>query len=52
MYEEIIPNLYMIKTGKPSCTSYLILGTKLNVLIDSGINQNYGILKKDLKEWF
>ncbi|MEN6551521.1 MAG: MBL fold metallo-hydrolase [Methanobacterium sp.] len=50
MYEEIIPNLYMIKTGKPSCTSYLILGTKLNVLVDSGINQNYGILKKDLKE--
>ncbi len=43
-------NLYMIKTGKPSCTSYVILGSKMNVLIDSGINQKYGILKKDLNE--
>jgi hydroxyacylglutathione hydrolase len=50
MYDEIMPNLYIIKTGKPSCHSYLILGTKMNVLIDSGINQNFGILKEDLKE--
>jgi hydroxyacylglutathione hydrolase len=50
MYDEIMPNLYIIKTGKPSCHSYLILGTKMNVLIDSGINQNFGILKEDMKE--
>lgn len=50
MYKEIIPGLYMIKTGKPSCTSYLILGEKMNVLIDSGINQKFGILKKDLEK--
>ncbi|WP_371079087.1 MBL fold metallo-hydrolase, partial [Salmonella enterica] len=45
-----MPNLYLIKTGKPSCHSYLILGDKMNVLIDSGINQNFKILKKDLNE--
>jgi len=50
MYDKIMENLYMIKTGKPSCTSYAILGTKMNVLVDSGINQSYGILKRDLKE--
>jgi len=50
MYNEIIPGLYMIKTGKPSCTSYLILGDKMNVLIDSGINQKFGILKRDLEK--
>jgi hydroxyacylglutathione hydrolase len=50
MYKEILPKLYMIKTGKPSCTSYLILGDKMNVLVDSGINQNFKILKKDIKE--
>lgn len=48
MYDEIMRNLYMIKTGKPSCTSYLILGTNMKVLIDSGINQNFEILKNDL----
>lgn len=50
MYEKIMENLYMIKTGQPSCTSYVILGTKMNVLVDSGVNQNYGTLKKELKE--
>jgi glyoxylase-like metal-dependent hydrolase (beta-lactamase superfamily II) len=50
MYQEIIPKLYLIKTGKPSCQSYLILGDKMNVLIDPGINQNFEILKKDLQE--
>ena len=50
MYTEIMPNLYMIKTSKPSCISYLIIGIKMNILIDSGINQNYGVLKKYLKE--
>lgn len=50
MYDEIMQNLYIIKTGKPSCTSYVILGTKMNILIDSGINQNFGVLNEDLKE--
>lgn len=50
MYNETMPGLYMIKTGKPGCTSYLILGDKMNVLIDSGINQKFGILKKDLEK--
>jgi glyoxylase-like metal-dependent hydrolase (beta-lactamase superfamily II) len=50
MYQEIIPKIYLIKTGKPSCQSYLIIGDKMNVLIDPGINQNFKILKKDLKD--
>ncbi|MEN4005753.1 MAG: MBL fold metallo-hydrolase [Methanobacteriaceae archaeon] len=50
MYDETIPDLHVIKTGKPSCTSYLILGDEMNVLIDSGINQKFEILKKDLEK--
>lgn len=50
MYQEIIPGLYLIKTKRPSCMSYLIFGDKMKVLIDPGINQNYEILKKDLEE--
>lgn len=50
MYKEIIPGMYLVKTKKPSCQSYLILGDKMNVLIDPGINQNFEILKKDLHE--
>jgi len=50
MYQEIRPKLYLIKTKKPSCQSYLIIGDKLKVLIDPGINQNFKILKKDLEE--
>ncbi len=50
MYKEIIPKMYLIKTKKPSCQSYLILGDKMNVLIDPGINQNFEILKKDLRD--
>lgn len=42
--------MYLIKTKKPSCQSYLILGDKMNVLIDPGINQNFEILKKDLRD--
>jgi|GEM_PF-5575732 len=50
MYDETMPGLYMIRADKPGCTSYLILGDKMNVLIDSGINQKFGILKKDLEK--
>ncbi len=50
MYQEIIPKLYLIKTGKPSCQSFLILGDKMSVLIDPGINHNFEILKNDLQE--
>ena len=50
MYQEIIPKMYLIKTKRPSCQSYLILGDKMNVLIDPGINQNFEILKKDLQD--
>ena len=50
MYTKIMPNLYSIKTGKPSCISYLILGDQMNVLVDSGINQNFEILKGDIEE--
>ncbi len=50
MYQEITPKMYLIKTKKPSCQSYLILGDKMNVLIDPGINQNVEILKKDLQD--
>lgn len=50
MYKEIIPNLYLLKTGKPSCNSYLILGNKMNALIDPGINKSFKILKKDIEK--
>ncbi len=50
MYEEIIPNLYLLKTQKPSCNSYLILGNKLKILIDSGISQHFNSLKKDMEK--
>jgi len=50
MYEKIIPNLYLLKTKKPSCNSYLILGEKMKVLIDPGINEHFKILQNDLEE--
>ena len=50
MYEEIIPNLYMLKTKKPSCNSYLILGKQKKIFIDSGINEHFKYLKKDIKQ--
>lgn len=50
MYQEITPKMYLIKTKKPSCQSYLILGEKMNILIDPGINQNVEKLKKDLQD--
>ncbi len=50
MYKEIIPNLYLLKTKKPSCNSYLILGNKMKVLIDPGISQHFKILNKNLKK--
>lgn len=49
MYEEIIPNLYLLKTKKPSSNSYLILGKKLKILIDSGINHHFNMLVKDME---
>lgn len=49
MYDEIIPNLYLLKTKKPSSNSYFILGKKLKVLIDSGISQDFNTLIKDMK---
>ncbi len=45
-----MPDLFMIKTDKPSCTSYLILGDTMNILVDPGINQNFKILKEDLDD--
>lgn len=50
MYEEIIPNLYLLKTKKPSSNSYLILGKRLKVLVDSGISQHFNTLKKAIKK--
>ena len=50
MYEEIIPNLYILKTKKPSCNSYLILGEQKKILIDSGINEHFKYLKKDIEK--
>ncbi len=50
MYTEIIPNLYLLKTKKPSCKSYLIIGEKMNILIDPGINENFQILQRDLEK--
>ncbi len=50
MYDEIIPHLYLIRTKKPSCNSYLILGNKMEVLIDPGINQHFKVLKRDLEK--
>jgi hydroxyacylglutathione hydrolase len=50
MYREIIPGLYLLKSKKPSSNSYLILGEKLKVLIDSGISQHFNFLTKDLKD--
>ena len=50
MLEEILPNLYLIKTGKPSSNSYLILGEDMNVLIDPGINERFQDLKNELEK--
>jgi hydroxyacylglutathione hydrolase len=50
MYEEILPNLYLLKTNQPSCNSYLILGEKLKILIDSGIKEHFKILKIDIEQ--
>ena len=50
MYREIIPGLYLLKSKKPSSSSYLILGEKLKALIDSGISQHFNFLTKDLKD--
>lgn len=50
MYKEIIPNLYLLKTKTPSCQFYLILGEKMNILIDPGINENFQILQRDLEK--
>ncbi len=50
MYREIIPGLYLLKSKKPSSNSYLILGEKLKVLIDSGISQHFNFITKDLKD--
>lgn len=50
MYEEIIPNLYLIKTKKPSCNSYLIAGNQKKILIDSGVNEHFRYLKKNIKK--
>ena len=48
MIKEIIPNLYLIKTGKPSSNSYLIKGRDLNVLIDPGISEQFPNLERKL----
>ncbi|MDD1775166.1 MAG: MBL fold metallo-hydrolase [Methanobacterium sp.] len=47
---EVLPDLYLIKTGKPSSNSYLILGEFMKVLIDPGISEQFHNLEKELKK--
>ncbi|HTX61900.1 MAG TPA: MBL fold metallo-hydrolase [Methanobacterium sp.] len=50
MLKEILPDLYLIRTKKPSSNSYLIQGEDMNVLIDPGINERFKNLNKELKK--
>ncbi len=50
MYSEIMPELYRINTGKPSCSSYLVTTEDRSVLIDPGIIDHVDILLKDIRE--
>lgn len=50
MIKEIVPNLYLVKTGKPSSNSYLIKGKDMNMLIDPGIKEKFKNLKKELEK--
>ncbi len=45
---KITKRVYQIKGGKNSSHSYLLLGKRLNVLIDSGSEENFTNLKKAL----
>ena len=50
MYKKIMEDMYLLKTGKPSCQSYLLLSDEMNVLVDSGTKQHFKILEADLNE--
>lgn len=50
MYSEIIPELFKIETGKPSCSSYLVKSADRNILIDPGIIDQLDSLLSDLKK--
>ena len=50
MYKKIMENMYLLKTGRPSCQSYLLLSDEMNVLVDSGTKQHFKILEADLNE--
>lgn len=50
MYKKIMDDMYLLKTGRPSCQSYLLLSDEMNVLVDSGTKQHFETLEEDMEE--
>ena len=50
MYSMILPGLYRIDTGRPSCLSYLVKTVDRNILIDPGIADHTNLLSEDLEK--
>ena len=50
MYTKIIPELYRIETGKLSALSYLIKTDDKNILIDTGIADDFSMLINDINK--
>jgi glyoxylase-like metal-dependent hydrolase (beta-lactamase superfamily II) len=47
---ELQPGVWQIRSHKPGSHVYVVLGEFKNVLIDSGIEENFGHLRRHLKE--
>ena len=50
MHSMILPGLYRIDTGRPSCLSYLVKTVERNILIDPGIADHVNLLSNDLEK--
>ena len=50
MHTEIIPELYRIETGELSASSYLVKTNDKNVLIDTGIADDFDMLLSEINE--
>ena len=47
---EVCPGVFQIPAQRPSCHVYLIVGTSKIIMIDSGIDSNFGDLRDALGE--
>ncbi|MDY6878966.1 MAG: hypothetical protein SV686_01820, partial [Thermodesulfobacteriota bacterium] len=48
MHSMILPGLYRVETGKPSCLSYLVKTPDRNILLDPGVADNFELLADEV----